>query len=189
MKDITVELSKEGINTLKTYIISLQTAFKSKDFMEFIAEKAKKTLLQVQSEKLITEDRGLENEEYRRNHKYYVNENEIVLFNQTTIPQSAMGDDYKEFYPNGFDLAKAVEYGTGIIGATKTEAEGLEKAGSDGWQYDVRGHGYKGWFYKDQAGNKVWTNGYSGRLIYLTTKQRIEKNINSWVKEYIEKLK
>ena len=188
MKDITVELSKESINTVAKYILNMQTALKSKEFMEFIAEKAKETLLQVQSEKLITEDRGVDLE-YRRSHKYYVNEDEIVLFNHANIPQSIMGDDYKEFYPNGFDLAKAVEYGTGIIGATKTEAEGLAKAGSDGWQYDVRGHRYKGWFYKDDAGNKVWTKGYSGRLIYLTTKQRIEKNIGSWVYEYVENIK
>lgn len=184
MKNITVELSKDGIKEFYTYVSNIQSAFKSKDFMEFIAKKANETLLQVQSEKLITEDKGVD-EEYRRSHKYYVNEEEIVLFNQATVPQSDMGEDYQQFYPNGFDLAKAVEYGTGIVGAG---SEGAKYAGNANWQYDVRGHGYKGWFYRDKNGNKFWTNGYSGRLIYLTTKQRIEQNINSWVNEYVEKM-
>lgn len=185
MKNINVDLSKEGINTFKTYIINLQTAFKSEDFMEFIANKALQTLHQVTREKLNMDEEMEFYHRYRYNHKLKVNKDEIILFNQTTIPVGEINPDIAMNYPNGFDLAKAVEYGTGIIGASSS---GAEYAGNNGWQYDVNGHGNKGWFYVDSNGELFWTKGMAGRLIYLTTKQRIEQNINSWVNEYVEKI-
>ena len=42
MKKITVNLSKDGMNKAYTYFVNLQNALTSKDFMEFIAEKAKR---------------------------------------------------------------------------------------------------------------------------------------------------
>lgn len=183
MKPIEVELSKEGLNELKTYYTKVQTSLCSEEFMKFIAKKANETLLQVQAEKLTTADEGID-EEYRRNHKYHIGEDEIVLFNKTIIPQSNLDEDFRENYPNGFNLSKAVEYGVGYTGA-KSEASKYAKD----WQYDKNNHGFRGWYYKDSNGNKVWTNGYSGRLIYFTTKQRIDKNINSWINEYIENIK
>lgn len=183
MKNISVELSKDGIGKLNTYILSIENAIQSQEFVEFIADKAKQTLLEVQNERLSTEDRGSE-DEYRRSHRYKIERDRIYLFNHATISQDKMGESYRQFYPNGFDLAKAVEYGVGIVGAGSS---GAEQASKDGWQYDVNGHGYKGWFYEDENGNKVWTNGYSGRLIYYNTTERIKTKINSWTKEFLEK--
>ena len=185
MKDINVDLSKKGIQTIYTYVVNLQTAFKSKDFMEFIAKKAMETLNQVTREKLNMDEEMEYYHSYRYNHKMKVDTDEIYLFNQTTIPVDKINPDIAINYPNGFDLAKAVEYGTGIVGASSS---GAEYAGNSGWQYDVNGHGNKGWFYVDNNGELHWTRGMAGRLIYLTTKQRIEQNINSWVNEYVEKM-
>ena len=40
MKNISVELSKDGIGKLNTYILSIENAIQSQEFVEFIADKA-----------------------------------------------------------------------------------------------------------------------------------------------------
>ena len=84
-------------------------------------------------------------------------------------------------YPNGFSIAKAVEYGTGIVGST-SEANGI--AENDGWQYDVNGHGEQGWFYK-KNGNLYWSKGFEGRLIYYKTAKEIVDNLPKWINNYL----
>lgn len=184
MKDITVPLSEDGVKQIKAYVLNIQTSLKSKEFVEFIASKAKQVLEQVTSESLYADEEAKYIHRYRKNHQVVVNVDEIILFNDTTIPTSELNPKIASNYPNGFDLAKAVEYGTGIVGAT---SEASAYASGADWAYDVNSHGSSGWFYMDN-GTLVWTKGVRGRLIYLKTKQRIEKEIAGWVDEYISKM-
>ena len=123
MKDIRVKLSKEGITNLKTYIVGVKSSIQSEDLIEFIAEKVNKVLLEVQNERLTTADRGLEDEEYRRNHQYHIDGNKLYIYNNTIKPPDKISEKYRANYPNGFDIAKAVEYGVGLVGAGPSPSE------------------------------------------------------------------
>ena len=111
----------------------------------------------------------------------YQSQEEIILFNNTKADLSHLSENTRANYPDGFSIAKAVEYGTGIVGR---DSQGSTQATD--WAYDVNNHGEKGWFY-EKNGKIYWTKGMEGKLIYYKTKQEIEKNIEKWIAEYIDK--
>ena len=76
----------------------------------------------------------------------------------------------------GFVIADApyaiyVEYGTGIVGAGDPHPE------ADGnWNYDVKGHGQEGWFYRNDKDGKVhWTKGFISRPFMYNTLRWLEE--------------
>lgn len=83
------------------------------------------------------------------------------------------------FFPSercGFVIADCpyaiyVEYGTGIVGESEPHPEAAGK-----WDYDVNGHGTKGWVYKnDKDGKFYWTQGYISRPFMLNTLRWLEE--------------
>ena len=83
------------------------------------------------------------------------------------------------FFPGercGFVIADCpyaiyVEYGTGIVGASSPHPEA-----TGNWDYDVNGHGLKGWIYRsDTDGEFHWTMGYVSRPFMLNTLRWLEE--------------
>lgn len=177
MYKITITGTKE----LKDKLKALGDSFGSNEMLNYLGDKFEETLYKKTYENLTTVE-DLEVSEYAKNHQKTIQDKKIILSNSTMADLSDLSPETLRNYPNGFSIAKAVEFGTGIIGAT-SEASAL--AQSNGWDYDINGHGEKGWFYK-KDGNIYWTKGFEGRLIYYKTKKDIQENISKWVASYIK---
>lgn len=179
-----VNLSTNGLNEFKSKLKKIEQSLNSKEFLTFIANKSFEVLQQVTLTNLNLDDLNLYEHTYRTNHQYKILDNEIDLWNETIVDLDSLNLKPETIanYSNGLSLAKIVEYGTGIVGAS-SQASSLAKD----WQYDVNGHGNEGWFYQDNSGQLHFTRGIEGRLIFYKTREEIEKNLNSWMKEYISK--
>lgn len=174
-------LSIEGINEFKKKISNFKQSINSEDFINFLCKKSYETLNKVTNERLNSDEDGMYYHEYRTNHQKMISDNDIYLWNETMVDLSSLSAETLANYPKGLSLAKIVEYGTGIVGAS-SEASKI----AEDWQYDVNGHGTKGWFYVDSSGVLHWTKGIAGKLIFYETKRRIEENISQWVIEYTQ---
>lgn len=180
MKQYTVNLSNKGIQEAINKLQSLKTMFNSIEFMQYLGNKCKQTLDEVTSKNMSGDESNMV-KDYVDGHQLLVNVKEIILYNNTTDNNlDGMSENTKANYPNGFSIAKAVEYGVGIVGASSAGA----KEAKD-WQYDLNNHNTKGWFYKTSNGLYAWSMGYEGRLIYLKTKLEIEQHIPQWIEDYI----
>lgn len=91
------------------------------------------------------------------------------------------------FYPDegvgiiqaGAPYAIFVEFGTGIAGARAPS----EQASALGWQYDVNGHGDKGWYYFDDKKGRVrWTKGQKPRPFMHNTAEELRRWVVSTAK-------
>lgn len=178
-------MEQDVIKELKDYLAKIKSALQSQDFFDYISNKSKEVLNQVTAQNLSEDSDQQYSHVYRLNHEVKVDLEEITLSNQVVIPSNLLNPKIAENYPEGFDLSKAVEYGTGIVGAG-SQASGI--AAQNGWEYDVNGHGSEGWFYQDENGELWWTRGFAGKLIYYKSKQIIEEKINDWISEYIENI-
>lgn len=163
----------------------LKSALNSNNFKVFLENKVKEILKEMTDKNLNTKEHLNYKGIYRNNHivEVDINKKIIKISNSTDIPVDQLNVEVANNYPNGFDLAKAVEYGTGIVGANSM-ASGY--ASKDGWAYDINNHGDKGWTYVID-GNIVWTKGVTGTLIFEKSKQKIEEKFDGWVMEFIEK--
>lgn len=184
MKQYEVELSQKGIQELISRVQSLKKAYSGNELIKFISEKCYDVLLQVTRERLIPDEDGNRTHTYRNNHQMKVDNNTITLWNETVVDLDSLNlsPETRANYPSKLSLAKIVEFGTGIVGANSQGAKYAEN-----WEYDVNNHGYKGWVYVDENGQPRFTRGMEGKLIFYETKKRIEQNISSWLKEYMNK--
>ena len=67
----------------------------------------------------------------------------------------------------GSGYALYVEYGTGIVGASRPHPEP-----APGWTYDSNGHGEKGWTYWDEKAQKYrWTKGQPASAFVYRTRE------------------
>lgn len=170
-----------GTKELNQKLKKLSDSFGSKEMMTYFGDKCERILYKTTHDNLTTVE-DLEVSEYARNHQKQVTNNKVILSNNTMADLSGLNPETLANYPNGFSIAKAVEYGTGVVGAS-SEASGI--ASSYGWEYDVNKHGEQGWFYK-KNGNLYWSKGFEGRLIYYKTAKEIKENVGKWVHDYIE---
>ena len=172
------QIKINGIDECLETLSSVKKIMKNYEFMEYIAKKSKETLDRITSQNSSghKEDTG----KYAQNHEVEVYQEEIILFNNTKADLSHLSESTRANYPDGFSIAKAVEYGTGIVGR---DSQGSSQA--EDWAYDVNNHGDKGWFY-EKNGKIYWTKGMEGKLIYYKTKEEIEKNVGKWISEYID---
>lgn len=186
MQKHTYELSLSELRRLKRDITDIGYIIKSNEFLEFIAKKCIAKLRQISQFKL--SDSALSNKEqsaYMQNHKYIVHNGVITLYNDSQIDVASktwMSDATRANYKAELSLSKVIEYGIGYTGGL-----GAYSYSEDNWQYDVNSHGYKGWYYEDETGNKCWTNGFYGKQIYATLMDIIDELIPKWIDEYINK--
>lgn len=173
----TIEV--KGIDECLETLEDLKKMFKNYEFMEYIAQKSKETLDRITAQNITFNNKDTGG--YANNHEIEVYQEEIILFNNTKADLSHLSEKTRANYPDGFSIAKAVEYGTGIVGR-----DSIGSSQATDWAYDVNNHGEKGWFY-EKNGKIYWTKGMEGKLIYYKTKQEIEKNIATWIGEYIDK--
>lgn len=190
MPTYTVNLSVKGIKTLREKLKAIEKLLTDKKLYEYIAEKCMKELNEITLEKLTTVDEeNIDTSYYASRHQYKIEGNTIYIYNDSTIDISSknMSEVTKAKYPAQLSLAKIVEYGIGYTGANFTVIPEGTALPSDNWEYDVNNHGYKGWYYTDENGEVIWTNGFEGRLIYHELVSRIKRNASKWISEYIGK--
>ena len=176
-------INKKHLDKLLDYVNKLLKMKSDKKFQKFIQDKCMKVLEQMMNDNLhggTTNDDAIE---------LYMGSNHIeeydegfILYNDAKIPANVKGmqNDVSN-YPNGeFSIALAFEYGVGIIGENTNNPKA--------WNYNVNNYNF-GWYLpSDVTGQKgVFTNGYQGFQIYTLTAKEIEKQLPSWVYEYVEK--
>ena len=179
---LTVTTTINGLNNLQKEIDKVQKlmSFQSdSNYKSFLQEKIMQTLNEVMSERLSGTTNSEYIEEYKRRNQFRDIENGFVLYNDFTIPAVLSTKSTKtRDYSKGFSIALAFEYGVGIVGA--------ENPKQGAWNYNINQY-EKGWYYKTTSGEILWTRGYEGLEIYRYTKDRIEKNMGSWINEYLKK--
>lgn len=178
----TISTNINGLKDLQKYIDKIEKILSIKNdpkYMNFFKSKVMEVLNQVMSERLggTTNDEYIE--EYKARNKIIDTEDGFILYNDFTIPAELTTKSTKtRNYSKGFSIALAFEYGVGIVGQ--------EKPKQGAWEYNINQY-EKGWYYKSSSGEIIWTRGYEGLEIYRYTKDRVEKNMNLWVQEYLSK--
>ena len=186
MQKKVYELSIVDLKRLKKDIIEIGDILKSKEFLEFIAQKCVTKIKEISSTKLSAG--ALDNNDissYMQSHKYTVRGQTITLYNDSQINVASktwMSEETRANYDVELSLAKIIEFGIGYTGGLAS----YDYVDAD-WQYDVNEHGYKGWYYKDDAGNTVWTNGFVGKQIYAELMIYLDNHLNEWIEEYFNK--
>lgn len=73
------------------------------------------------------------------------------------------------------------EFGTGVVGAGQPHPEP-----APGWQYDENEHGEKGWWYKNENGERRWTKGMPSRPYMYDTARMMRQQIIPVAKEVLK---
>jgi len=183
MKTYNVSLSIEGIKEIEDIFDKAQKLISNDKFYKHIAENCKSLLEDICKRVMVTiDDTDLDASAYMSGNNLEIEGDTIYLFNNSRIDTSTknMTPEKRKNYPLQLSLAKIVEYGIGIVGA-QTAVDTPED-----WQYDVNDHGEEGWYYFDNAGNRWFTKGFEGRLIFLRLKYQIEDNIKDWIIKYMK---
>ncbi len=178
--------SQDDIKKFRNDLAKLERKLGSDDFKQYLGKKMEEALRFIQRELLTTIDNDLKEElsNYMNSNHLEINDDTIYIYNDATIDISSknMKETTKANYPAQLSLAKIVEYGIGYTGALTPHQEE-----NDDWEYDINNHGYKGWYYINDNGETIWTNGYQGRLIFFHLKEFVEKSVGTWIEDYIEK--
>lgn len=186
MQKKTYELSITDLKRLKKDIIEIGDILKSKEFLDFIAKKCVEKVKEISSTKLSAS--ALEDGEetaYMQSHNYSIHGDTITLYNDSQIDVASktwMSEETRANYKAQLSLGKIIEFGIGYTGGLASN----DYVDAD-WQYDVNEHGYKGWYYKDKAGNTIWTNGFAGKQIYAELMNYLDNHLGEWIDEYFEK--
>lgn len=116
---------------------------------------------------------------------------EIVMFDRPAVDTgtllnsitSMMLDSREGVVTTDVTYAAFVEYGTGVVGAEEPHPE------PNGYQYDINGHGWDGWVYKDASGMFHRTYGMPARPFMYGTLRDLEtfaeQNGGRIIAEYI----
>lgn len=188
MPTYSVKFSVADFKNLDDKLAQIEEILSSKELYEYIAEKCMKALNEITLEKLSSYDKeNIDTSYYASRHQYKIEGSTIYIFNDSMIDISSknMRETTKAKYPAQLSLAKIVEYGIGYTGANFTVVPEGSPIRNDEWEYDVNNHGYRGWYYTDENGNIIWTNGFAGRLIFNDLAIRVKKNVRRWITEYV----
>lgn len=176
---LKIECNVENLDKLDKlidYINKLIGMKKDTKFQEFIQNKVLELAKKVSRERLggTTNDEYIE--EYILRHQIRQETDGFVLYNNFTIPAIlSTKSNARSNYDTGFSIALAFEYGVGIVGE--------ENPVQGAWAYNVNEY-EKGWYYKTQSGEVLFTRGYKGMEIYRHIADECNKNIMDWVNEY-----
>ena len=185
MQKYKYELSIVDLKRLKKDIEEIRDVIKSKEFLEFIAKKCVQYIKYICTTKL--SDNAISNDDvtaYMQHHKYSIHGSVITWYNDSQIDVASktwMSPDKLSNYKAELSLAKIIEFGIGYTGGM-----GSYSYVDEDWQYDVNNHGSKGWYYKNDSGTTIWTNGYMGKQIYATLMDNLDDLIPKWIDEYFK---
>lgn len=181
------EVNLFSSTSLDNYIKDLEKlkdAITSKDFMNFIADKCMLEINRISNERLdgIRDDDVFAEDvaRYRANHKVEIQDDIIIISNATMADLSHVSAETLANYPNGFSIAKAIEFGTGIWGESNGEFDWTT-------QLNPKRDYAKGWYY-EKDGQLHWSKGLGGKYIYGELLNSVEQNFQKWFDEYIEQI-
>ena len=185
MKTYNVDiLSETDLDSVDKMLYKLENLFDDNKFKEFLLNKSKKLLKNICEMNLPIESEAspIQND-YMNNMKTEITDDSIILYNDSVIniDEKNMSETTKAKYPAQLSLAKIIEFGIGYSGS-----QSILTSEAEDWEYDVNNHGVEGWYYKDDAGNIHWTNGFEGRFIFFKLAENIKQYIGDWIAEYIE---
>lgn len=188
MKTYEVDiLNSAQLTEYQDALLRISKALESEELKQFLLVKIKATMDNIcqMSFPIEHEDPKIQ-EDYQSGMGYEISNDEdcIIVYNNSVIDinYKNMKPTTKARYPAQLSLAKIIEYGIGYSGSQSPYSNQVED-----WEYDVRNHGSNGWFYKDDSGNIVWTDGFKGRFIFYKLAENVKENVGQWLEEYIEK--
>lgn len=187
-KTYSYELSINDLTRFQDDLGKVIKVVESQEFKQYLGEKLQEALKFIQRTSLTTinTDDDVEMSTYMNSNHLEIEGDTVYIYNDAMIDVATknMRETTKQRYPAQLSLAKIVEYGIGYTGGAFTPQDDVED-----WEYDVNGHGVKGWYYRDDSGNLHWTNGFAGRLIFSKLKLFVEAYIENWIIDYMnEKL-
>ena len=175
-------LDVDGITDFTKQIKGLAKALDDEELMQFIGNKCMLELSRISNEKLggfsESDMFSTEVDKYRSNHQLDVKVNELTISNDTMADLSHVSKKTLANYPDGFSIAKAIEFGTGILGTPNDEFD-WETQANPNRNYD------KGWYY-EKDGHLYWSKGFAGKFIYSELKKVVEEKAKDWINEYIK---
>lgn len=155
----------------------------SEDFMQFIGQKCMLELNRISNEKLggFAENDMFTTEidKYRVNHVLETKSKELIISNDTMADLSHLSEKTASNYPDGFSIAKAIEFGTGILGTPDNEFKWETQVSENKSKYE------KGWYY-ERDGHLYWSKGFGGKFIYYELRKVVEEKIPEWFNEYVD---
>ena len=189
MKTYSVNLlSSTDVSMMRNIITDIGEIFESEEFQKFILEKCKNALDTICSMNMPLPE-GLD-VQYMQGMKTRMSDNEIELYNDSEIDiesKKYMKETTKAKYPSKLSLAQIIEYGIGYKALESDVPDYPKEMLPSTWKLDVNNHGIEGWYYYDDDGTLIWTNGFAGKFIFLKLMVNVKTNISLWLDEYIEK--
>ena len=188
---LNVDVNIDSIKKLEKHIKFVEKLLKMKTdvkFQKYIQNKCLETVKKVSYQRIGSNTNEEYIEEYISRHQIREVSDGFVLYNDLTIPailstKSTKNQDNSQGvvrnYENGFSIALAFEYGTGLVGQ--------ENAVQGAWDYNVNNYGDKGWYYKPLNGEAIRTRGYQGFEIYRYTAEEIKSMLPKWVNDYLSR--
>ena len=168
----------------------LSKLFTSNNFKKYIGEKCLKVL-----DTLMQENLGNFNEhsvfdakveEYKKNCKYEIENNYLVIYNDTKLRQDEMtwvSEKTKSNYADGISISHIIEYGTGLLGESVAEDNWLVNTNSNGASHTSNG---AWWHYSPDDEQIHYTQGIEGRYIFNKMMETVELEFKNWVNEYLD---
>lgn len=166
MANITFNLSPESIDDAIRQVEAFQKSIERKQrlLMIMLVDRCV-VLVKEELEELVYSQPG---EEYRTN----------ALMD--SIEGYYDADAKKGYVFTDLPYAPYVEFGTGVMGASKPRPE----ASKHGWEYDVNRHGRAGWtYYNERTGTFITTIGFESRPFMYNALRRLEQEVPKFVKE------
>jgi hypothetical protein len=186
-KNYDIELTEANLKKYANKLEKVEKALKGEEFRKFILSKAKTTLQEImESNDISTDDENAG--DYVNGNKTEIGKDYVYLFNDSVIDVKSLNtffnEDTKANYPDTLSLAALIEYGTGLEGYQSSKNTGKE------WEYMANpNRDYsKGWVWKGANGQPIRTLGKEGKYIYYELSEKVEEQLDEWVKEYLEEV-
>lgn len=194
--NVTADSISEGVaRGVEMVLREIYKALASQDFINYLSNHLFEVLKTIATERVSTisikdlDNSSSEMSNYLGSMKMSINGNTISLFNDSKIilDEKQLKPSTRARYSNELSLAHIIEFGIGYIGGSSSAAD-KQYLLNESWEYDVRNHGSKGWYYKDKNGNIVWTQGLEGRQVFIGLIEYIQENIGNIITNYLNKI-
>lgn len=104
----------KSIERFENDLNQLQDALKSKEFMQFLADKCMEELNSIIAKTSSESEYNPQMSEYRDSNKVEIGNDYVRIYNDSMVDLSHVSSRTLEHYTDGLSLAKLIEFGTGI---------------------------------------------------------------------------